>query len=119
MGSRLFTNNVKIDILKILKDLSNMPPSIIAQLKATKSEHVINAIEYVKINGFPPENDSKKYHLIHNGLPYPQKYIASLSTKYASGKQLMPNEFSASQSLPILRDLGFTIEEKLIGCGLN
>jgi 5-methylcytosine-specific restriction protein A len=47
---------------------------------------------------------------MYQGASYPQKYITSLATRYASGNQLFPHEFNAGQSLPILEAMGFTIE---------
>lgn len=108
------------------KDSDGIQKNALARLRAIKSEHVLMAIEEVKKNGYetidgalkarlPPKNNrnkSKKYDLIHEGIPYPQKYIASLATKYESGKQLIPDQFSASKSLPILKSLGFVIQKK-------
>ncbi len=86
-----------------------MKTSTTKQLKAILPNHVLEAINDIKRDGFPPSHISKTYHLIHEGISYPQKYVASLATLYATGTQLMPDQFNAGQSRLILEDLGFTI----------
>ena len=88
-----------------------MGSSVTAQLRAIGPKHVLLAVDEVTRDGFPPEHASKKYNLFYKGKNYPQKYIASLATRFASGTQLLPHEFSASQSLPIFELLGFTIRD--------
>jgi hypothetical protein len=94
-----------------------MEYGVMDRLKAINTEHVKAAIQEINLNGFPSEHTSKKYFLVYNNIPYPQKYIASLATQYATGKQLMPHQFSASQSHPILQSLGFSIQTTLDGNG--
>jgi 5-methylcytosine-specific restriction protein A len=83
-----------------------------ARLKAIRPKHVRLAIEELKRSGVPPAHQSKTYHLMYEGVAYPQRYVASVATRYASGIQLFPGHFSASESLPVLKSLGYTIEAK-------
>jgi hypothetical protein len=88
-----------------------LPSSSTTRLHAVRSEHVEAAIAEIQREGFPPAHAAKQYHVIVNGVPYPQKYVASLATRHASGEQLLPNEFSASQSRPVLAALGYEIHK--------
>ena len=45
------------------------------------SEHVIEAINEIEIDGIPAGTQSATYDLIHKGKRYPPKYVLSLSSK--------------------------------------
>lgn len=76
-----------------------------------KREHIIKAIEEIKISGVPVCRISKKFLLKYNGKTYPPKYVLSLSNKYANGKKLNPDDFSGGmETNGFLQDLGFDIE---------
>jgi 5-methylcytosine-specific restriction enzyme A len=89
--------------------------TINSQLRMVRREHVLQALEEVKRAGFPPSHNSKFYYLVYDGEKYPQKYIASLATLHASGTQLPPHKFGATESREMFRALRFDIEDSRMG----
>src|SRR6202008_445728 len=88
---------------------ASMTSKTMEQLKAIRPKQVRSAIAELRRDGYPPAHKSKEYHLVYEDELYPQKYVASIATRYANGTQLLPSEFSATQSLQVLRALGFEI----------
>jgi len=74
-------------------------------------EHVLLALEQIDQQGIPPNRESRKFHLHHNGRPYPPKYVISLASQYATGRALPPKEFTGGEETNrFLRNLGFRVE---------
>lgn len=58
---------------------------------------VLKVLEMIGRNGIPPKRESTKFDLIHNNRRYPPKYVISIATKIATGKELPPNFFLAAK----------------------
>jgi len=81
-----------------------IPPNI-------SREHVLKALRKIEEEGIPPGRSSKKFNLIHNGKPFPPKYVISLANLFANGKKLNSEVFSGGQETNnYLMRLGFEIE---------
>lgn len=77
--------------------------------------HVRAALEQIERDGVPPHAASTMYDLIHEGRPYPPKYVLSLAAKHATGAELDRSTFTGGEHSPAfaaLRRLGFTILPK-------
>jgi hypothetical protein len=80
--------------------------------KNIQREHILKAIQEVKITQIPAGRNSRKFLIAFNGDYYPPKYVISLANKYANGEELKPSEFSGgTESNDFLRTLGFKIVE--------
>lgn len=80
------------------------------------SEHVLQALDEIDRDGYPPDAKSSTYDLIYEDRRYPPKYVLSLSVKYSAGEELPRQFFSGgkdSQAFKILKKLGFHIETKV------
>ena len=67
---------------------------------------------FIDTNGVPSNRESKKYHLCYNDNLYPPKYVLSIASKIATGKELEPFEFNGGhETNNFLMNLGFTIKE--------
>ncbi len=81
-----------------------IPPNI-------SSEHVLKALRKVGELGVPSGRSSKKFSLIHNGKPFPPKYVISLANLFANGEELDSEVFSGGKETnDYLIKLGFEIE---------
>lgn len=86
--------------------------SAIPQLTA---EHIRRAVTRIDREGVPSRRQSTKFHLVVDGRRYPPKYVISLACAYATGRELMPQEFSGGdETNSVLQALGFTV----VGPGL-
>lgn len=78
--------------------------------------HVDAALARIDREGVPPRRESTKFQLVVEGRRYPPKYVISLATSHATGRELRPDEFSGGdETNSVLQSLGFTI----VGPGLS
>lgn len=76
-------------------------------------DHIERALQQIDSEGVPPGRDSRKFSLIANGRRYPPKYVLSLASFYAYGRELRSDEFSGGiETNRLLEKLGFTIEDQ-------
>ena len=76
------------------------------------NQHILSALEEIDRNGVPSNRKSTKYNLYHNNKPYPPKYVLSIATKFAVGKELEPSQFNGgNETNNFLTSLGFSILE--------
>lgn len=75
--------------------------------------HILSAINYIDKNGVPNHNTSTKYELVaENGKKYPPKYVAAVADHLANGTDISTETFNSIEANKLLKQLGFTIEEK-------
>ena len=58
---------------------------------------------------------SSTYDLLYNNVEYPPKLVISIANKFATGKELNPNDFEGGIGTPafkLLEDFGFEIQKK-------
>lgn len=80
--------------------------------KEVNRQHVIEALEYIDKYGVPKNRMATKFYLYHNGNSYPPKYVLSLATKIATGKELEPFQFNGGKETnTFLSELKFIIRE--------
>ena len=80
--------------------------------KQIKQQHILDAIADIDKNGVPPNRNATKYNLYHNGRSYPPKYVLSIASKLATGKELEPSQFNGGRETnSFLATHGFTIRE--------
>jgi hypothetical protein len=80
--------------------------------KLISKESVIEALALIDKYGVPLNRNSKKYNLYFEGKSYPPKYVLSIASKIASGKELEPSEFNGGdETNNFLIALGFIIRE--------
>jgi hypothetical protein len=67
--------------------------------------------QFFSTHGFGP---SRTYELVWNGRRYPHKAILGVAYEFATGHRLASGDFEGGKSgaVAVLRQLGFTIEEK-------
>jgi len=88
--------------------------------KSIRREHIIKAIEEARRVGIPLHRKSTKFVLKHQGICYPPKYIISLASKFADGKELESSEYSGGKETNnFLSALGFKIERPAVKIGLS
>jgi hypothetical protein len=79
--------------------------------KVTK-QHIIEALKYIDRNGVPKKRQATKFNLYYDGRSYPPKYVLSIATRFASGKELEPSVFNGGKETnSYLSKLGFIIRE--------
>ena len=80
--------------------------------KRVNKQNVLDALSFIDKNGVPKRRNSTKFTLHQNDKAYPPKYVLSIATKIATGKELEANEFSGGdETNTFLMSLGFTIKE--------
>jgi len=73
-------------------------------------EPVLAAISQIDSQGVPPQRASTKFEIAFNSKRYSPKYVVSMAAKLATGKELLPNEFSGGEETNAsLRRLGFDV----------
>jgi biotin operon repressor len=77
-------------------------------LVMVEKKDVDKAIKEVKKKGVPAGRTARKYAI--DGLP--PKYIYCVAGKFATGEELSPTGFSATEAIKRLRKLGFDVVEK-------
>src|SRR5579871_5611614 len=81
-------------------------------------ENVLAAIAEIDRDGVRSGRQSSTYDLLHGGRKYPPKYVLSLAARYATGKELEPEEFEGGIGTPafrLLSRLDFDIVGKTTG----
>ncbi len=85
-------------------------------MEKIKNEHILAAIKEIEANPLLRKGRaSSTYDLIYDNKDYPPKLVISLANKYATGKELDPNEFNGGPNTPafdLLKKEGFAIVEK-------
>ncbi|HMU46471.1 MAG TPA: AAA family ATPase [Chitinophagaceae bacterium] len=82
--------------------------------KITRND-ILSAIKEIDKDGIRTGRHSSTYDLEYEGKYYPPKYILSLASKYANGRELEPAEFEGGEktdAFKILRNLGFDVKPK-------
>lgn len=80
--------------------------------KRINQQIVSEALAFIDKNGVPKRRNSTKFTLHQDKKIYPPKYVLSIATKIATGKELEANEFHGGhQTNSFLMLLGFTIKE--------
>ncbi len=83
---------------------------------AIDEKHILAAIQEIDRNGVRPGRQSTTYDLLYKDKPYPPKFVLSLASKFATGKELEPNEFEGgmeTEGYKYLERFDFTIVKKL------
>lgn len=79
-------------------------------------EDVLGAIDWFRNNGYPPTfKDSTDYDVLHDGVRYPPKVLASLAARRLRGRLMFSGEFRGGLGTPcfrLLKDAGFQIVPK-------
>lgn len=80
--------------------------------RQVNKQNILKALSYIDKNGVPSNRRATKYILYHNKKPYPPKYVLSIATKIATGRELEPSQFNGGdEPNRYLTSLGFTILE--------
>lgn len=58
-----------------------------------QKEHILSAIREIDNDGVRKGRHSTTYDLIYNNKLYPPKYVLSVAARYATGKELEPDDF--------------------------
>ncbi|NMC42660.1 MAG: hypothetical protein GYA46_01965 [candidate division Zixibacteria bacterium] len=74
-------------------------------------KHILRAIRKIDANGVPPRRGWRYYYPSFEGRSYPAKYVISLATRFASGHELLPNDFHTNEAQECLKKLGFEIKK--------
>lgn len=77
-----------------------------------KQEHLDKAVAEIIEKGVPAARKSIHYDYVHSGRLYPPKYIISVASKYAFGKELPPSEFNAVRARDYLRSRGHKVIDR-------
>lgn len=75
-------------------------------------EHFKLATAEIDRNGVPAQRKSVYYDLVFNGRKYPPKYIISLATRYATGKEPSFNDFNAVEAKNYFENRGYKIVDR-------
>lgn len=80
--------------------------------KRVNKQNVLDALIFIDKNGVPKRRNSTKFTLHQDNKVYPPKYVLSIATKIATGKELEATEFNGgNETNSFLMSLGFTIKE--------
>ncbi|MEM2124467.1 MAG: hypothetical protein QXL43_03985, partial [Methanolinea sp.] len=73
-------------------------------------EHVLAVLREIDRTGIPKERQAAEYMVVHGGKLYPEKYVVSLASRFALGKELGPHSFSGGrETVRFLTARGFPI----------
>lgn len=76
-------------------------------------QNVLDAMKFIDQNGIPGKNESTKYVIVSDdGKKYPPKYVIAVAHHLATGADIRTDEFVSVEARALLRNFGFTIEEK-------
>jgi hypothetical protein len=80
-------------------------------LRAIEEYDQLGSKEFFSTHGFGP---SRAYELVSNGRRYPHKAILGTAYELAKGRRLKSSDFEGGKSgaVAVLRELGFTIEDR-------
>lgn len=79
-------------------------------------EHILAAILEIDRDGVRKGRHSTTYDLVYNSKLYPPKYVLSLAARYATGKELDPDEFAGGANTPafqLFEELNFRVVPKM------
>lgn len=80
--------------------------------RQVNKQDILEALTFIDKNGVPPNRRATKYNLYHSDKSYPPKYVLSIATKIATGRELEPSQFNGGdETNSFLTTLGFTIRE--------
>lgn len=80
--------------------------------RQVNKQDILDALTFIDKNGVPTNRRATKYNLHHNDKSYPPKYVLSIATKIATGRELEPSQFNGGdETNGFLTTLGFTIRE--------
>lgn len=79
-----------------------------------KDEHFKQAATEIDRDGVPRQRKSRYYDLVLNGRNYPPKYIISLATRLAIGKELSSEDFNAVEAKNYFENRGLKIIDRRI-----
>jgi hypothetical protein len=80
--------------------------------KKVDRQNVLDALIFIDKFGVPVNRRSTKYNLYQHSKSYPPKYVLSIATKFATGKELEPSEFNGgNETNNFLISLGFVIRK--------
>lgn len=80
--------------------------------RQVNKKDILEALTFIDKNGVPSNRRATKYNLYHNDKSYPPKYVLSIATKIATGRELEPSQFNGGdETNGFLTTLGFTIRE--------
>lgn len=81
--------------------------------KLIQRQHVIQAVSDIRAGGVPKRREATKFNLVHDGRLYPPKLTLSIAAKYATGEELLADEFSGGdEANSYLINLGFVVQAK-------
>ena len=80
--------------------------------KELNSEHFEKAAVEIDTLGVPFERNSVHYDLLINGKRYPPKYIVSLATKFATGKEYPASDFNAVEAKNYFLSKGYEVIDR-------
>jgi len=78
-------------------------------------ENVLSAIQEIDKKGIRPGRQSTTYDLVYEEKKYPPKFVLSLASRYATGRELEPAEFEGgleTDTFKLFQRLGFEIRPK-------
>lgn len=82
--------------------------------RLVKRQHILDALAEIDRNEIPRNRRSTRYNLFHNDKFYPPKYVLSIATRIATGKELEPSKFNGgNETNRFLSNLGFQIREEI------
>jgi len=80
--------------------------------RQVNKQDILDALTFIDKNAVPSNRRATKYNLYHNNKSYPPKYVLSIATKIATGRELEPSQFNGGEETNnFLTTLGFTIRE--------
>lgn len=80
--------------------------------RQVSKQHVLEALTLIDKKGVPSNRRATKYNLYYNDILYPPKYVLSVATKIATGRELEPSRFNGGdETNSFLTKLGFNIRE--------
>ncbi len=80
--------------------------------KGLTSQHFQQAATYIDRNGVPSERNSVHYDLVIEKKRYPPKFIISLATKFATGKEYPAIDFNAVEAKSYFERRGYTVIDR-------
>jgi hypothetical protein len=78
--------------------------------KRITRETILMAIREIDRDGVPNARRGRRFELVFDGKRYPPKYVVSIAHRFATGRELGPDEHSGgSQTNELLRAFGFEV----------
>lgn len=80
--------------------------------KELNIKHFKQASAEIDRDSIPPERNSVHYDLVIDGKRYPPKYIVSLATKFATGKEYPASDFNAVEAKNYFLSKGYEVIDR-------